>query len=68
LTPECLDTKRNSCRKNLNVVELPTLAHLDSSLKEDLKFHARFLAMHVAKMKRDIVLRDKSFNGDSLKE
>jgi hypothetical protein len=37
-------------------------------LKEDLKFQARFLATHVVKMKRDRVLRAKSFNGDCLKK
>jgi hypothetical protein len=37
-------------------------------LKEDWKFHGRFLTMNAAKMKKTRVFRDKSFEGESLKE
>jgi hypothetical protein len=55
-------------KKFLDEVDLPPLAHLDVSLKEDLKFHAKFLAMFVSKMKKDRVSSDQSYLGISLKE
>jgi hypothetical protein len=55
-------------KKYLNVIELPPLAHLDSSSKEDWKFHGRFLTINAAKMKKGRVFRDKNFEGESLKE
>jgi hypothetical protein len=55
-------------KKFLVANELPPLAPLDSSLMIDLKFHARFLAKYVAKTKKDRILRNKTFAGNSFKE
>jgi hypothetical protein len=44
----------------LDAIDLPPLAHLDTSLMNELKFHARFLVIYAAKMKKDRVLRDQS--------
>jgi hypothetical protein len=40
-------------KKFRKVVELPPIAKLDAELMFDLKFYSRFLAMYVAKMKKD---------------
>jgi hypothetical protein len=50
------------------VIEIPHIGYLDASLKQDLKFYARFLAIYVSKMKRNRVLKDPNFDGDSLKK
>jgi hypothetical protein len=55
-------------KKFLDIIDLPPLGHLDASLKNDLKFHARFLVMFASKMKRDRVVKDRSYFGESLKK
>jgi hypothetical protein len=52
----------------LKVIEIPPLGRLDTSLMEDIKFYARFLAMFAAKMKKDWVKEDKSFDVRGLKQ
>jgi hypothetical protein len=55
-------------QKNLDVIEITLIGHLNASLKQDMKFYARFLAIDLTKMKSDRVLKDQGFDGDSLKE
>jgi hypothetical protein len=54
-------------KKFLKVVEIPPIAKLDAELMFDLKFYSRFLAMHVAKMKKDWVKIDEDMNGRGMK-
>jgi hypothetical protein len=49
------------------VIEIPPIDHLDASLKHDLKFYARFLAIYVCKMKRDKVHKDQCYQGENFK-
>jgi hypothetical protein len=48
-------------KKIFKVIEIPQLGRFDTSLMEDVKFYARFLAMYPAKMKKDWVKEDKNF-------
>jgi hypothetical protein len=69
-----LDIEKSSyTRKKLDFIEIPPIYHFDASLKQDLKFHAPFLAMYISKMKRNrflkidvlmiVVLKMKKMNG-----
>jgi hypothetical protein len=65
----CSNIEKNSCiRKILEIIEISPIGHLGASFKQDLKFYARFLAIYVSQMKRDRVLKDHCFDGNSLKE
>jgi hypothetical protein len=46
-------------KKFLKVIDIPPVARLDAELMLDLKFYTRFLALYVAKMKRDWAKIDK---------
>jgi hypothetical protein len=50
-------------KKIFKVFEIPTLDHLDFELRLDLEFYSRFLALYVAKMKRDWIKKDEEFSG-----
>jgi hypothetical protein len=49
-------------KKFLDVIDLPSLGHLDLSLKQDIKFYASFIVIHASKMKKDWVQIDKKFH------
>jgi hypothetical protein len=50
-------------KKFLKVIEIPPLGHLDFELKLDLEFYTHFLALYVAKLKRDWIKKYEEFSG-----
>jgi hypothetical protein len=61
-------SEKQMLKKILDVIEIPSLWHLDFELKLDMEFYARFLALYVAKIKRDWVRIDEEFSGKGPKK
>jgi hypothetical protein len=54
-------------KKFLDVIEIPPLGQLDSSLVQVIKFYPRFLVIYTAKMKRFWVQKVQNYHGKCLK-
>jgi hypothetical protein len=55
-------------KKFIKSVEIPPIAKLDAELMFDIKFYSRFLAIYIAKMKKDWAVIDEEMNGKGMKK